>query len=58
MAFKRIFRRVIINGEVIAGEDIEDVIPPVSEMLTWRIALKNGATIAATGNISVWTVLK
>ena len=53
MTFKRIFKRVIINGEVIAGEDIEDVIPPVPGILTWQITLKNDAMIVATGNISV-----
>ena len=49
------FKKLIVNSDVIAGEEIENVHPPTPESPTWRIVLKDGGVIEATGNISVWT---
>ena len=55
---KMIFIKAVINGEVIAGNNIERVLRPISRSPTWQIILEGGSIIEATGNISVWTVLK
>ena len=48
------YQRAVVNGEVIAGESISQVYPPLPTSLTWRIVLRNGTIIEATGNVSVW----
>ena len=55
---KMIFKKAVINGEVIAGKDIEQVLQPTSGIPAWQITLKDGSKIDATGNISVWTTSK
>lgn len=52
---KIIYKKVGINGEIIAGELIKKVYPPTPESPTWRILLVNNTMIEATGEISVWT---
>jgi hypothetical protein len=49
------YKRVVINGEVIAGDDVEKVYLPTQGEIVWRILLKNGTLLQATGNITVVT---
>jgi hypothetical protein len=49
------FKRVVVNGETIAGEDIKDVFPPEPGNIVWRIILKNGQLWRATGNVLLVT---
>ena len=57
------YRKVVINGEIIAGEDVIWVYPPSNTDPVWRIILKNkieddedsdDILVYATGNVSVW----
>lgn len=48
------YRKVVVNGEVIAGEDVIKIFPPTPESLTWRFILKKGIMIEATGNVTVY----
>ena len=50
------YEKVDINGVVIAGEKIAQVIPPMQNNLTWNIRLKNNNIVQATGNITVWEI--
>lgn len=49
------FKRAVVNGETIAGEDIKDVFPPEPGNIVWRIVLKNGYLYEATGNVLLVT---
>ena len=55
---KTIFIKAVINGEVIAGKNIARILWPTPGSPAWQIILKDGSTIDATGNISVWTTSK
>lgn len=48
------YKRLIVNGEIIAGENVLTVRPPDSNNVTWRIILKNGTYIEATGQVSIY----
>jgi len=50
------FKRVVVNDEVIAGEDIEQVYCPEPGSIVWRIVLKNGQLYQATGNITLVSI--
>ena len=49
------YKKVVVNGEVIAGEDVEKVYCPESGDIIWRIVLKSGLIYDATGNVTVVT---
>ena len=64
------YRKVVINGEIIAGEDVIRVYPPSNTDPVWSIILKNkiegsgirdtskeprhDILVYATGNVSMW----
>ena len=49
-----VFRRVMVNGEVIAGEDIAMVSHPTNFLPFWTIYLCDGQRIYTTGKVSVF----
>jgi hypothetical protein len=46
-----VYKRVVINGEVYRGEDVDRVTAP--ENGYWTIVLKSGLIIHATGQVTV-----
>ena len=50
------YEKVDINGIVINGKEIAQVIPPMQNNPVWNIRLKNNDIIQATGNITIWEI--
>jgi hypothetical protein len=49
---EREYRKVVINGEVIAGVDVKAVYAPEPGSIVWRILLENRLLYHASGNIT------